>query len=63
MVLDPDDVAHHDPLTPQGLQLAAAEHLDLAMVDLAVTLVAAVILVTLEIKKSQIKRKCSQVPS
>ena len=48
MVVHPDDVADHDLLTAQGLKLTAAEYSDLAVIDLSVTLVSAVILITLK---------------
>ena len=47
MVVHPDYVAHPDLLTALSLQVTASEDLDLAVIDLSVTLVSAVVLVTL----------------
>ena len=48
VVVHPDDVADHDLLTAQGLKLTAAEYSDLAVINLSITLVSAVVLVTLK---------------
>ena len=48
VVVHPDNVADHDLLAAQGLKLTAAEDSDLAVINLTITLVTAVVLVTLK---------------
>ena len=57
VVVHPDDVADYNLLSAQGLQLTAAEDLNLAMINLTVTLMSAVVFVTL--KKHKLNQQLS----